>query len=279
MAAAAASICLAAAPACGPRTDRDTSALLRKLADDPRVGVDRLTVAERETLIGLIGGIAAPCDGVRTIAEELLDPASDCGRARGAARFIARRLVDGFGRADIEAQVLRRYRDSQPVSIDTTGAPVLGPPDAPVRIVVFSDFECPHCARAAAILHEVRSRRPESIRIAFKHFPLDSHPMAMSAARASVAAHAQDRFREFHDALFEAPESIGPRLYVEIATRLGMDIDRFEIERLSDASANVIRQDKAEGLRIGVESTPAIFVNGRRFEDSIDVLAEWIEED
>ncbi|MBN1773522.1 MAG: thioredoxin domain-containing protein, partial [Deltaproteobacteria bacterium] len=209
----------------------------------------------------------------------LADPASTCARARGAARFTARRLMEGYGADDVESQVIRRYRETEPVAIDLEGSEPLGPEDAEVTVVVFSDFECPHCRRASEAAVRVQRANPTGIRLFYKHFPLDSHPMSMSAARACVAAQAQGRFWEFHDGIYENQDDIGPGLYVRMATELQMDLDRFESERISQESATRVQRDKLEGQRVGVEATPTIFVNGRRFQDGVDSLEAWIEEE
>lgn len=264
---------------CGSSEGRDTSALRAVLRQDAALGLDRMTGQEVDTLVRLLTRIATPCDSIRTLADELTDPASSCPRARGAARFTARRLMEGYGADEVESQVVRRYRETEPVAIDLEGSEPLGPEDAPVTIVVFSDFECPHCRRASEILLRLQRENPARIRIYYKHFPLDSHPMAMSAARACVAARDQGKYWEFHEQLYENQDEIGPGLYVRIATGLGMDLDRFEAERISQESATRVQRDKLEGQRIGVEATPTIFVNGRRFQDSIEALDEWIEEE
>ena len=268
-----------AAPACGNGDSRDTTSLRARLQQDEPLDLSRFTAEEVETLERILTNTATPCDAVRTIAEELQDPRSTCPRALGAARFAARRLADGYSADDVEAQILRRYRESQPVEIATEGAPALGPAEAPVVVVVFSDFECLACKRAAEVLADLHRRLPDRLRVIYKHFPLDIHPMAMSAARASVAAQTQDRFWEVHDRLFASQDDIGPGLYVRIATELALDLDRFEADRISEASATTVQQDRAEGLRLGVEATPAIFVNGRRFQDAVDYLEEWIDEE
>ncbi len=268
-----------AVPACGNGGSRDTASLRARLEQDEPLELSRFTAEEIDTLERILTSTATPCDAVRTIAEELQDPRSTCTRALGAARFAARRLVDGYSADEIEAQILRRYRETAPVEIATEGAPALGPAEAPVVVVVFSDFECPACKRAAEALSDLHRREPERLRVVFKHFPLDIHPMAMSAARAAVAAQTQGKFWEFHDALFASQDDIGPGLYVRIATGLGLDLDRFEADRISEASATTVQQDRAEGLRLGVEATPGIFVNGRRFQDVVDYLEEWIEEE
>ena len=270
-------ILLAPRPASGGRLA--TTALWGQLAADEQLEVG-CHAREKETLARILLCTATLCDGVRTIADELLDPASSCTRARGAARFAARRPLDGYSADEIEEQILHRYRETEAVTIDLEGSPMLGPPDAPNTIVVFSDFECPVCARAAEHLTAVHQRSPDGVRIVFKHYPIDQlHAMAMSAARAVIAAGNQGKFWEFHDALFADQDAIGPGLYVRAATTLGLDIDRFETERISDATVERVRADRAEAARLGVEGTPAIFVNGRRFQDSVEFLEEWIEEE
>lgn len=270
---------LTAALGCGSGESRDTTALRATLRQDAALGFERMTGDEVDTLVRLLGRLATPCDGVRSLADELTDPASACPRARGAARFAARRLMEGYGADDVESQVLRRYRETEPVEIDLENAPTLGPPEAAVTIVLFSDFECPHCRRAAEIAEQIQRQDPERIRLVYKHFPLDSHAMAMSAARAAVAAQAQEKFWEFHDLVYESQDDIGPGLYVRIATELQIDLDRFESERISQESATRVQRDKLEGQRVGVEVTPTIFVNGRRFQDGVESLEAWIEEE
>ena len=270
---------LAALLGCGSGESRDTTALRATLRQDQALGYERMTGQEADTLVRLLLRIATPCDGVRSVADELTAPAPACPRAQGAARFAARRLMEGYGADDVESQVVRRYRETEAVTIDVEDAPVLGPAEAPVTVVLFSDFECPHCRRASEIVEGLQQENPERIRLIYKHFPLDSHAMAMSAARAAVAAQAQGKFWEFHDQVYQNQDDIGPGLYVRVATELQMDLDRFESERISQESATRVQRDKLEGQRIGVEATPTIFVNGRRFQDGVESLEAWIEEE
>jgi protein-disulfide isomerase len=271
-------VCLALA-ACGAGGSRDTNPLRVRLAADPGMPLADMTGTEVDTLLRLLDRIATPCDGVRTLADDLLADPAVCPRARGAARFAARRVMDGYGASDVEADVIQRYRESQPVSINTDDAPTLGPEDAPLVVVIFSDFECPHCAEAAGILAEYRAANPDRLRLVFKNFPLDRHVAGTIAARAAVAAALQGKFWEFHDALFAAQDELGPSLYTRIATALGMDLDRFEADRISDATAERLQKDRAEGLRLGIEATPTLFVNGRRFDDALERLPDWLEEE
>ena len=155
--------------------------------------------------------------------------------------------------------------------------PRLGPAEAPVRIVVFSDFQCPGCQRFAGEMHGLAHRFPGKLQIVFKHFPLGSecndaikrnlHPQACAAARAAEAARRQDKFWPYHDALFAARlqgEQDTPR---SLAGQVGLDIDRFQSDLEAPDTEAKIAADVALGVELGVDATPSVFVNGRRAHD------------
>jgi len=149
------------------------------------------------------------------------------------------------------------------VHITEEGASIMGHADAPVTIIEFSDFECPFCSRAAQSLKEVMSKYPDSVRIAFRHFPLSSHTDAEGAARAAVCAEEQGRFWQLHDLLFaNAPKLTKPELH-DYAVRAGLDAQRFETCFASESARAAVTRDVAAGTKYGVMSTPAIFINGR----------------
>ena len=134
---------------------------------------------------------------------------------------------------------------------------VRGPVDAPF-VVAYGDYECPFCAALEERLYAL------PLRVAFRHFPVRaSHPRAFAAACAAEAAGRQDAFWPMHDALFADQGRLeDPHLWAH-AERLGLDIDRFEADRRSAAVAERIQRDFDEGLRAGVVTTPAGFVDGR----------------
>lgn len=154
--------------------------------------------------------------------------------------------------------------------------PRLGPPDATVRMVVFSDFQCPGCLQLARTIPRLAGQFEDTLQIVFKHFPLDStcnllvqkelHPKACEAARASEAARVQGQFWAFHDAMF-TPSSQGVSLK-SMVEQLGMDFDRFETHRRSDEAMARIQADIELGIRLGVDGTPSVFINGRRLYDT-----------
>jgi protein-disulfide isomerase len=131
-----------------------------------------------------------------------------------------------------------------------------GPAVAPL-VTVYADFECPYCA----LVHARLEGRP--LRILFRHFPIRSkHPRAWPAACAAEAAGRQGAFWPMHDALFADQGRLeDPHLWAR-ADRLGLDVERFDADRRTDAVQARVRRDFDGGIRAGVVTTPAVFVAG-----------------
>lgn len=148
--------------------------------------------------------------------------------------------------------------------------PFLGRADAPVTLVEYGDYECPHCGRAHAILQTVLSTLGDEVRFVFRNFPLaEVHPHAQIAAEAaeSVAAHdGNDVFWAMHDMLFENQEALEPDALLEYATAVGADSTLVADDLSSGAMTERVRQEFRSGVRSGVNGTPTFFVNGRRFD-------------
>jgi protein-disulfide isomerase len=140
---------------------------------------------------------------------------------------------------------------------------VRGPAGAPV-LVVYADLECAYCAALQVRLEELREQVP--LQVAYRHFPVRSaHPRAWAAACATEAAALQDRFWEMHDAILADQAHIeDPHLWA-LAERLGLDLDRFESDRRSDAVAERVRRDFTGGVRAGVVTTPTVFRGGQAY--------------
>jgi protein-disulfide isomerase len=150
------------------------------------------------------------------------------------------------------------------VGVSTQNAPFLGPADAPVTIVEFSDFHCPYCKRVLPSLTEVRSRYGDKVKLVFRDFPLDRlHPQARGAAEAARCAHDQNKFWEYHDVLFSNAPQASPVHLKAYAEQVGLDAQTFERCLTSGKHAAGVQRDLDEGMRLGVSGTPAFFVNGR----------------
>ncbi len=140
--------------------------------------------------------------------------------------------------------------------------PVRGNPAAPVTIVLFSDFECPFCGRVEPTLKQVEQAYAGRVRIAWKHLPLPMHPNAVPAAEAAEAAREQGKFWEMHEKLFQNQRDLTPESFERFAKELKLDLGKFRQSMQSHRNRDRIEQDLALARRLGVNGTPAAFVNG-----------------
>ncbi len=145
----------------------------------------------------------------------------------------------------------------------TAGAPIRGEANAPVTIVEFSDFHCPFCRKAQAVLDELRVRYAGKIKLVYRDFPLDNlHPQARAAAEASHCALDQGKFWEFHDRLFKIDDASQAALN-RIAKEVALDFNAFESCRNSGKYKNIVQASTQEGTNLGISATPTFFINGR----------------
>lgn len=146
--------------------------------------------------------------------------------------------------------------------INTKGAPMKGPKKAPVTIAVFSDFQCPYCARIGGIIDAVLKEFPDKVNTVFKFFPLRSHRYAKEAAKASVAAMAQGKFWEYHDLIFKDFRSLNEQKLEAFAEELKLDMKAFKKTWKAPETETIVNNDAQEGIKVGVQGTPSVFVNG-----------------
>lgn len=141
--------------------------------------------------------------------------------------------------------------------------PSLGPEDATVTIVEFSDYQCPFCQRAEPVVKEVMARYPEQVRVVYRHLPLDSiHPRARVAAEASVCAEAQGRFWDYHALLFTNRQALSDEDLARYAEELGLDTDAFAACREGTVAKERVDSDVEAARVAGASGTPAFFING-----------------
>ncbi|MEJ2642153.1 MAG: thioredoxin domain-containing protein [Desulfosarcinaceae bacterium] len=176
-------------------------------------------------------------------------------------------------RTDAQLLAVNVVRD-----IPSAGSPILGPDDAPVTIVIFSDFECGFCARMAQMLEELRVAFPEGVRIVYKCHPLRGHRFSLRAAQAALAAGTMGKFWEFHDALFKSFDQLNENKLEEIAESLGLDKEKLKAQMQAPQVIDTLRSDLTLGRELNVESTPTIFVNGHRMrKPSMEKFQKIIE--
>jgi protein-disulfide isomerase len=215
---------------------------------------------------------------------------SGCSWSKGLAAAMGDALRAGKNENDaIEAAKASRWgHGPEPgklledaVAIPTAGAPMRGPADAALTLVEFSDFQCPYCALAVVKLDAVLDAYPGKIKLVFKQFPLDTHSQAALAAAAAISAHHQGKFWPMHDALFTHRTQLSRPSILELARITGLDMKRFEADLDSPETKRTVARDVEDGDRAGVEGTPTVYINGRKYNGSLNLpeIRKVIEEE
>jgi protein-disulfide isomerase len=141
---------------------------------------------------------------------------------------------------------------------------IKGNKNAPVTVVEFSDFQCPYCARFSPTIDQVLKAYPKEVRFVYKDFPLAFHKQARNAAKAARAAGEQGKFWEMHDLIFEKYNLLTEDMFMEFASKLNLDINKFTADFKSNKYDALIQQDINLGRQAGVTGTPTLYMNGKR---------------
>jgi protein-disulfide isomerase len=149
--------------------------------------------------------------------------------------------------------------------------PAKGPATAPVTIVEFSDFQCPFCGRLIPTLEQVKQKYGDKVRIVFRQYPLPMHPNAQKAAEASLCANEQGKFWEMHDAMFKNQQELAVDNLKAKAAALGLKAEEFNSCLDSGKYTAQIQADVKDGSAVGVNGTPAMFVNGRFLSGAVPI--------
>ena len=154
-----------------------------------------------------------------------------------------------------------------------------GPADAPVILVEYGDYQCPHCRLVFYNIKELQERLGNKLRYVYRHLPITSaHPRAQLAAEAAEAAGAQGKFWEMHDMLY-GHEDLDEAHIMQYAEDIGLDMERFQGDLANHVHAERVQQDFEGGIRSGVNGTPTFFLNGERYDGAWDLesLLELVE--
>jgi len=168
------------------------------------------------------------------------------------------------------------------VALSTEGAPVRGPADAPVTLVMFSDFECPFCKRTHPTINQLLERYAGKIKLVYRDLPLESiHPQARRAAEAARCANAQGKFWEYYDVLFTESPKLGSEDLKRYAVQIGIDPKKFDDCLSAGTYKEVVQKDADEAARLGINGTPAFFINGRPLTGAqpFEMFARVIDEE
>lgn len=150
-------------------------------------------------------------------------------------------------------------------------SPVTGDIQNKIVLVEFSDFQCPYCQRASKTVSEFINKHRDRVVLVYKHFPLNIHPQAIPAAASAWAAAQQNKFWQYHDILFKKQEQLGESLYVATAEKLGLDLEKFNRDRNSQAAQTAIEQDTQLANQLGINGTPFFVMKDKVFSGAVEL--------
>ena len=250
--------------------------------DLPGVDLAKLAADQKDRFFKLVDKLPSPCGKAHSLRASLKsDPT--CRHAPFAARALARWVAMDDAPSDDEVNQFfaGHYLAPRTAEFDTRSSPFEGVPSAPVVMVEFFDYGCPHCRLFVPILEDVVAELPGEVVLYFKHFPLSQHTSSVPAAIAAVAAHRQGKFRDMHRKLFANQEALAKEDLFRYAQEIGLDMRKFAADFGDPRTRDRVMADRAEGEKAGIAGTPYLFVNGRNYSNplSLEDIVDWVKED
>ncbi len=244
------------------------------------VDLSELRDSEKASFFRLISRYPSACGKGHSLQVSLkTDPA--CKRSVFAARYIARLLKAHLLESEVEEHYDKRFGPLKKIEIDTKDAPLRGEAHAPITMVEFSDFQCPHCKHLQPVLERVLDDYRGQVKLYFKNYPIvRAHPHAEKAAAAALAAGKQGKFWQFHDRLFAGDqENEDTPVLEKIAKDLKLDFKKWKAD--AEAMKDQVARDHAEGEKVDVQATPSLYINGRLYRGphTYDDVKDWIDEE
>ena len=232
----------------------------------PRADLRALDDQQRAAFLEVAGDTFdyAGCNDtlLRCLAAEVKDR-----HAPRMAELVKGLLIEGFPVPAVIEQLERYYASFAPgqrQKLADADCPQLGEARAPVVVVEFADFECPHCAAAQKPLREMLRASAGKARLCSKHFPLPGHPHAQAAAACAESARQRGKFWEMSELLFSHQDQLDDGSLKKYAQELGLDGGQMLKEVYAGRYQGIIEKQKKEGADAGVRATPTLFFNGRQ---------------
>jgi protein-disulfide isomerase len=233
----------------------------------PRADLSGLTDEQRAQFLEVAGDVFDYAGCRDTLAKCLAANVQDVHALR-MADLVKALIVEGGTPSRVIETVESYYASFDPSkrqSFKTNDCPVLGDAKAPVVVVEFSDYQCPHCAVAAKPLRELVTQADKGkARLCSKYFPLQGHPRARIAAACAEYARRHGKFWQMHEMLFAHQEELDDENLRSYAKQLGLDGSQMLKEVYAGRYDAVIDAQQQEGVNAHVQATPTIFVNGRQ---------------
>jgi protein-disulfide isomerase len=248
----------------------------------PLAGVDlgKLAGDKAQLFYKVVGSLKSPCGKAHSLRTSFASDTS-CKRAPFAVRYVVSLIEDEATEQIVRDEYAKKYESTgTPVKLDVSKAPHAGNDDARIKLVEFFDYECPHCQLFKPMMEQVLADKGGQVAAYFMMFPIESkHPDARGAAQAALAANQQGKFKEMHDKLFEVTPKLSRDNLTSYAKELGLDMAKFD-KAFADANGQVTG-DLKQGETAGVDSTPTLFFNDRKYDGPMfpKYIEMWIDEE
>lgn len=245
----------------------------------PGVDLSKLDAGQRRAFFQLIDTEPSACDKPHSLATSLAEDGA-CRDSMIIAQYVADRLASGGTLGDVKEEAVGIAGVLKVKEIPTEGRPVFGNPRAPVTVVVFADFECPHCRAEAPVLRQAVQQFRGQARLVYKHYPLNMHPRAKRAAVAAEAALAQGKFWEMHDQIFAHQDALEDEDLERYAKAIGLDMAAYAAHFGAERGLSAVEGDRKDGDTLGFTGTPAVFINGRQYTPALfgGTVEGWIDD-
>jgi protein-disulfide isomerase len=224
-----------------------------------------LTDREDDELASILSRLDAPCPSEAVSVAQCVAEHRSCPDCDRAARFLAIGVHQGWP-AQYQAVAFRgRFDPKETRTLAIDGSPTLGPASAPITIVEFGSYVCPHCAAAAPRLEALHQAHPNDVRLVFKPMWSPQNKDQVAATRAAFAAGAQGKFWEMHALLFANQPKFDPESIDGYAKSIALDINKFHAAMVSPVVTSQMNKDLAAATAAQVDSLPSIWINGHPY--------------
>lgn len=234
------------------------------------------TGGEGDRFAKLAEKLPSPCGKAESLKRtlEANDPA--CKSAPFARRFVVDMLKLDAPDDEITDLYRNRFGAREELGFTFRETPFSGTPNAPVTIVEFYDYACPHCREAAPVLEKFVAERGKDVVLYYKQYPL--HKESMDLARGAIAAQKQGKFHALHTKLFGATTRDD---VFRMAKEAGLDMQKFTADFNDPSTTAKINADKEEGQKARLQGTPTIYMNNRMYMDGLtpERLGDWVDEE
>jgi thiol-disulfide isomerase/thioredoxin len=183
-------------------------------------------------------------------------------------------------RGSMFEKTISKITISQTFDIPIGTSPIIGPADARVTLVVFSDFQCPYCSKEFPVIEQLLKKYPNDLNVVFKHFPLRSHKFAPQASIAALAAEKQGEYLELSREMYKNYRSLNETTLNKYAKEVGLDLEKFEQDRKNKAFKQQLQRDRQLARKVGVRGVPSLYINGQAVKKrSLQGLAAMVDQE